>query len=155
MAKIRITKEYPAITSGVKNPVQFMVGEVYEATMPTGGNTIQVKKVVANRNTSAESANLAWVDLPYGYFEIIPDKNINLDDIKRCIKYPCNQRGQAIVHGSPNSRLDFFEPKPLDPDVHEDLTKTDDKASKSAGYIVLGIMVISLISFYLMTRNTK
>jgi hypothetical protein len=135
MAKIRITKEYPAITSGVKNPVQFMVGEVYEATMPTGGNTIQVKKVVANRNTSAESANLAWVDLPYGYFEIISDKNINLDNLKQ--------------------RLDFFEPKPLDPDVHEDLTKTDDKASKSAGYIVLGIMVISLISFYLMTRNTK
>jgi hypothetical protein len=135
MAKIRITKEYPAITSGVKNPVQFMVGEVYEATLPAVGNIIKVKKVVANTNTSAESANLAWVDLPYGYFEIIPDKNINLDNLKQ--------------------RLDFFEPKPLNPDVHEDLTKKDDKVSKSAGYIVLGIMVISLISFYLMTRNTK
>jgi hypothetical protein len=120
------------LESGKTNAVQFMVGEVYEAAIPVGGSSIKVKKIVANPNTKAESANLAWVDLPFGYFEILPDKKLDLNNLK--------------------PRLDFFEPTPLNPDIQEDLTK---KKSKSMGYIVLGIFVVGAISLMIINKTKK
>jgi hypothetical protein len=132
MAQIRITKAYPPLVNGKPNAVQFMVGEVYEASIPLGGGNIKVKKVVANPNAKVESASLTWVDLPVGYFEILPEKNIDLNNLK--------------------TRLDFLDTIPLNPDNKEDLTK---KKSKSTGYIVLGIFVVGAISLIIINRSKK
>ena len=66
MTLVQITRDYTTTQNGVTH--NFKVGEVYEVTVPLGGNYVDAFKLAPN-NTGLDSGARINVKIPNGYWQ--------------------------------------------------------------------------------------